>query len=239
MAHHQKPRSGKSAHLDADTVNNIVQTIALIGAGLWAVYTFIYQSEIAPSLAPPTVSLTSTIEKTGKQGQMTAIRATLTRSNPGQNSVRILALTYNAVGIKEHFRAGENPHPGFLADTPQSAVVNVARDYGPPERQEVILRNGILFAGAHPDGSASALSPEESVTRDIIFYADRSRYDRIRLKVRLVFQKESDPGVPLVLTTDAEGLIGASEAASCRKPGTRCAPLYASDYVTELSLWDE
>jgi hypothetical protein len=63
------------------------------------------------------------------------------------------------------------------------------------------------------------------------------RYDE-RLKVRMVFEKESDPGVPLVLETDAEGLIGATEAASCRAPGTRCAPLYASDYVTELSLWE-
>lgn len=238
MAHKPVPGRWGTLRLEADTVNNIVQTIALIGAGIWAVYTFVYQSEIAPGLAPPTVSLTSTLEKVGRHGDMTAIRATLTRANAGQNSVRVLALTYNAIGIRENFLAGETINPAFAEIDPAATSVSAAKYYTEPARQEAILRHAILFAGAHPGGSPAELSPGESVTRDIVFYADRKKFDRIRLRVQLLFEKASEPGVPLALETDAQGLITAVPGASCRVAGGGCATLYASDYVTELSLWD-
>jgi hypothetical protein len=40
------------ARLDADTINNITQTVALLAVGAWAVYTFIYQEMIAPAPCP-------------------------------------------------------------------------------------------------------------------------------------------------------------------------------------------
>jgi len=223
---------------DSGALNNIVQLVALIGAGIWAVYTFIYQSEIAPSLAPPTVTLSSTLENTGHRGDMTAIRCTLTRSNGGQSAVRVEALTYNAIGIKEHFLPSDDTNPRFDLSRPDGDTVNLARYYAEPERQEVILKIAKLFAGAVSEGVVSELNPGESVTRDILFYADRSKFDRIRLKVRLVYAKTSDPGVPLALETDSEGMMNAVETPGCLKSGAQCGSVFSVDYVTELSLWD-
>lgn len=235
----RKPdRPALTGGFDSGTLNNVVQSVALIGAGIWAVYIFIYQSEIAPSLAPPTVTLSSTLEKTGHRGDMTAIRCTLTRANGGQSAVRVEALTYNAIGIKEHFLPSGAANPRFHQRHPDGDTVNLARYYAEPERQEVILKTARLFAGAAGDGALSELNPGESVTRDILFYADRSQFDRIRLKVRLVYTKASVPGVPLVLETDQEGMLNAVASPGCQKPGKRCAPIYSVDYVTELSLWD-
>lgn len=238
MARKPSSRSVLTGGFDSGTFNDIVQSIALIGAGIWAVYTFVYQSDIAPRLAPPTVTLSSVLEKAGHRGAMTAIRCTLTRANGGQSAVRVEALTYNAMGIKEHFLPSGEANPRFDQSHPDGNTVNLARYYAEPERREVILKNAHLFAGADKDGAVSELNPGESVTRDILFYADRSQFDRIRLKVRLVYTKASVPGVPLVLETDPEGLMNAVESPVCQKPGTRCAPVYSVDYVTELSLWD-
>src|SRR5918997_2323737 len=86
-----------------ETLNSAVQTLAIVGAGAWAVYTFIYEAKIAPDLAPPSVSVTSALEKVGQRGDLVAIRSTVTRTNVGQTEVRVLGLTYNVVGVKMHF----------------------------------------------------------------------------------------------------------------------------------------
>jgi len=132
------------ARLDADTINNITQTVALILAGAWGVYTFIYQERIAPALAPPTLSVTSVLEKAGRHGNLTAIRCSVTRTNVGQSSVRILGLTYNVSGIKEQFLTGSAANPGFASPLGDAVSVNRARYQLKPARQEIILQNGTL-----------------------------------------------------------------------------------------------
>ena len=228
----------KRAGLDADTINNITQTVALILAGAWGVYTFIYQERIAPALAPPTLSVTSVLEKAGRHGDLTAIRCAVTRTNVGQSSVRIMGLTYNVSGIKEQFLTGSATNPGFTSALGDAHSVNRARYQLEPERQEIILQNGTLFAGAHEGGSPSDLNPEEAVTRNMVLYADRARFDRVRLHVSLAYARLDDPPTPLVLQTDAQGLLEAKPAPVCQNRKLPCTEIYTTDFTTELSLWD-
>jgi len=229
--------SDKKSMFDAESVNAITQTVALISAGLWGVYTFIYQAQIAPSLAPPTVSLSSSLEKVGKQKDTAAIKMSLTRTNPGQSSVRILALTYNAVGIKEHFIVDNEKNDDFAESELNTQYLYKSRYVGNSEREELLFKEGVLFAGANPNGSVAVLSPNETVTREVMLYADRKRFDRIKLKVSLFFQKESQSGRPLVLTTKNDGSISVVEKNPCQ-PGPDCPAIEYTDYSTELSLWD-
>ena len=69
---------------NTEALNNVVQTIALLAAGIWGVYNFVYQAKVVPSLAPPTLAVTCTVEKAGQRGNLTAIRSTVTRANVGQ-----------------------------------------------------------------------------------------------------------------------------------------------------------
>lgn len=232
------PDNLNRARLEADTINNITQTVALILAGAWGVYTFIYQERIAPALAPPTLSVTSVLEKAGRHGDLTAIRCAVTRTNVGQSSVRILGLTYNVSGIKEQFLRGSAVNPGFASAVGEAATVNRARYQLEPEREEIILQNGTLFAGAHEGGSPSDLNPEEAVTRDMVLYADRARFDRVRLHVTLVYARLDDPPTPLILATDSHGLLEAKVAPLCRDQKPPCTAVYTTDFSTDLSLWD-
>jgi hypothetical protein len=130
-----------------ETLNSAVQTLAIVLAGAWAVYTFIYEAKIAPGLAPPSVSVTSTLERVGQKDGMVAIRSTVTRTNVGQAEVRVLGLTYNVVGVKVRF--GEAVAASAMPDElPRSSTVAQARHYDEPEGGEVILRHGVLFEGA-------------------------------------------------------------------------------------------
>src|SRR4051812_43882744 len=89
---------------DAEHINTLVQTLAILGAGAWGVYTFIYEARIKPSLEPAAVSVMTHLVKAGERDNHIAIRSTVTRKNVGQAGVRVLGLVYNVIGIRTQFR---------------------------------------------------------------------------------------------------------------------------------------
>jgi hypothetical protein len=220
-----------------EALNSAVQTLAIVGAGAWAVYTFVYEAKIAPGLAPPSVSVTSRLERVGERDGMVAIRSTVTRTNVGQAEVRVLGLTYNVVGVRTRF--GEAPAGGAMTgELPRSSTVAEAKYYDEPEGGEVILRHGVLFEGATALPSApSGLNPGEAVSRDLVFYADPARFDSVRFQVELSYAKTLEPPVPLVFEARPDGRIAAVPGPGCRAEPPRCRALVTTDFGTEFSLW--
>ncbi len=218
-----------------ETLNTAVQTLAIVGAGAWAVYTFIYEAKIAPGLAPPSVTVTSVLERVGQREDMVAIRSTVTRTNVGQAEVRVLGLTYNVVGVRTRFAAaaGAMPDP-----PPGSSTVIQAKYYDEAGSGEVLLRHGVLFEGATASPSTpSGLNPGEAVSRDLIFYADPTKFDSIRFLVGLSYAKMSEPPVPLAFEIGQDGRISAVPDPSCRAEPSRCKAPTTTDFGTEFSLW--
>jgi hypothetical protein len=220
-----------------EALNSGVQTLAIVLAGAWGVYTFVYEAKIAPGLAPPSVSVTSALERVGQRDGMVAIRSTVTRTNVGQAEVRVLGLTYNVVGVKVRF--GEAPAAGAMPEElPASSTVAQARHYDEPEGGEVILRHGVLFEGATAlPSDPSGLNPGEAVSRDLIFYADPTRFDSVRFQVELSYTKMSEPPVPLVFEVGRNGQLAALPGPDCRAEPSRCRALVTTDFGTEFSLW--
>ena len=130
MSKEAKPEPTASK-FSLEALNSAVQTLAIVGAGAWAVYTFVYEAKIAPGLAPPSVSVTSALERVGQRGDLVAIRSTVTRTNVGQAEVRVLGLTYNVVGVKVRFGEGSAARemPEAL---PDSSTVVQAKYYDEP-----------------------------------------------------------------------------------------------------------
>lgn len=222
----------------AEAINNIVQTVAILAAGAWAVYTFIYQAEIAPAREPASLSVTSTATDVGHKGDQVAIRSTVTRTNVGHNAVRLLALTYNVIGAKVRFgeKTAADVEP---PDLEHASRVTYARYHEEPE-QQVILRHGVLFRGGARDGDAheaadSILNPGESVSRDMIFYADRETFDFIRFQVRLSYAKESEPPTALRFVLGERGELEATPVSPCAADHDGC--VVTTDFATDLSLW--
>ena len=227
-----------SAWFNMDTVSAAVQTLAILGAGAWGIYVFVYEAKIVPGLAPPTVSVTSALEKAGEKGDLVAIRSTVTRTNVGQTGVRLLGLTYNVVGVRMRF--GENPAAGLPSDRgiALSSEVNAAKHYDAAEDGDVILRQGTLFEGATslPSGR-SHLNPGEAVSRDLIFYVDRTKFDSVRFLVSLSYNKLSDRPVPLAFIVGPDERLLAVAGPRCRDEPRACESLAMTDFGTEFSLW--
>ena len=145
---------------DAERINTVVQTLAILGAGAWGVYTFIYEARIKPSLEPPSVSVTTNLVKVGDRDNQVAIRSTVTRKNVGQTGVRVLGLVYNVIGIRAGFRDNSNKAAALADNLGNADRVAAARSYTLTEPGTVIVREGILFAGATEHArEASDLTP--------------------------------------------------------------------------------
>lgn len=234
------PPTGSRARrrFDVETISSLTQTLAIVGAGAWAVYTFIYEARIKPNLAPPAVSVTTSLVKAGERGDLIAIRSTVTRTNVGQAGVRILGLTYNVIGIKARFEDGGRGAGPFAGSLPKASTVEQASGYTLPDPGDVILRQGLLFAGATDlPSTPSDLNPGEAVSRDLIVYADRSRYDFVRFKVSLAYGKETDEAIPLRFETGPGAEIALAPDRDCRAEPETCRKLKTTDFATEFSLW--
>jgi hypothetical protein len=231
-----KPESNASK-FTMETVSSAVQTLAIVLAGIWGVYTFVYEAKIAPGLAPPSMSVTSTLERVGQRGTLVAIRSTVTRTNVGQAEVRVLGLTYNVLGVRTRF--GEASAPSAMPEQlPRSSTIAQARYYDEPEGGEVILRHGVLFEGATVlPSERSGLNPSEAVSRDLIFYADTTKFDSIRFQVEVSYAKMSEPPVPLVFEVRHDGRIAAVPSTDCQADPSRCRTLVTTGFGTEFSLW--
>ncbi|TNC12455.1 hypothetical protein FF100_16720 [Methylobacterium terricola] len=214
-----------------DRANTLVQTLAILGAGAWGVYTFIYEARIKPGLAPPTVSVTTALAKAGERDGHVAIRSTVTRRNVGEAGVRVLGLVYTVTGLRARFGT-----EAALSDRSGPAgTLAAARGYVLDEPGTVILRQGKLFAGAADGTEPSDLNPGEAVSRDSIFYADAKAYDFVRFEVSLVYTKEDDPPLRLRFETEASGRLALRPLGACT--AAACARLRTTDFATEFSLW--
>ena len=230
----EPPSSPRS--FNAERLNNFVQTLAIIGAGAWGVYTFIYEARIKPSLEPPAVSVMTRLEKAGERDNRIAIRSTVTRKNVGQTGVRVLGLVYNVIGVRAQFN--DSPAEITGGERGRADRVAAARDYTLSEPGTVILHQGTLFAGAgDDDAEPSDLNPGEAVSRDLIFYADRTRYDLVRFEVGLAYTKDGDLPVRLRFEVNTKGALTLIPIADCRTDAAPCERLKMTDFGTEFSLW--
>ncbi|MGU3360018.1 hypothetical protein ACLBWX_06770 [Methylobacterium sp. M6A4_1b] len=227
-------RPGRSDRLER--ANALVQTLAILAAGAWAVYTFIYEARIKPALEPPAVSVTTNLVRAGERDRYVAIRSTVTRKNVGQTGVRVLGLVYNVTGVRVRLDAVPGGKP--MAEGAPADRTTTARAYGFTGPGEAILREGRLFAGAtEAGGEPSDLNPGESVSRDLIVYADRDRFDFVRFEVSLAYTKGDGPPVHLTFETGPDGTLALKPKADCRAEPQTCEPVKTTDFATEFSLW--
>ena len=77
----------------------------------------------------------------------------------------------------------------------------------------------------------------ESVSRDLIVYADRDRFDFVRFEVSLAYTKGDEPPVLLTFETAPNGTLALKPDADCRADPQTCDRLKTTDFGTEFSLW--
>jgi hypothetical protein len=80
------------------TLRHVVEAIAIVAAGAWAFYTFIYQEDIKPANEPASLDVSVSIARLGRDARRDILQATLHVRNSGKTEIDVAADALNVWG---------------------------------------------------------------------------------------------------------------------------------------------
>jgi len=233
-------RRVSSSQSSLEWINHLVQILAIIGAGAWGGYTFIYQDQIKPLAGAPQLQVETNLSKLGTKGDTIAVQLSIKLQNTGAMTVRVMALAYNLVGYR-------------IAEKKSSSVVNAAttlknltssgysyeEKYYEHQDKTILAQNVFLLNGAaeYTNGTIFIL-PDSSFSLNRIIYVDRKKFDGVELESRYLYTKNEENDFPvLVKEQDKTGLVTvnpkANHCTSFESPNC----LIGTSAEDDLSLW--
>lgn len=165
----------------AKTINTWVQTIAILGAAIWALSTFVFKEIIVPKAAPINISLNLQLKKIGakavRKADLVAIEMRISATNPSSRTVYLFPTYWIAYGYRITPAAEQNEAAAMkdVADVIKSnqRVYRFANT-----ESAAVLAGGALF----PD---NYLKPGETVAQTLVFYAPPDRYDLVDVRTAI------------------------------------------------------
>jgi hypothetical protein len=79
----------------SETVKNIAETLALLAAGGWAIWTFHYTFFVVPSSVPPHLTLGSNLELVGRSANFFTVKARVRVHNDSSTRVHVVSSIFN------------------------------------------------------------------------------------------------------------------------------------------------
>lgn len=185
--------------LHARTLRELIEVLAIVLAGLWALYVFVYENRIRPALQPPTPIFSVAMHHVGNDGGLAVVQVDESIRNPGSAAVYFLGHSLTVLGsnvIPLDSPAPEKPQP--LKDELQAFYV-----YSHPR---VVYRNAFVTLQGDPRaGSGLFLQPGQTATFSEDVYVPRRRFDHLTAWIRAAYLNTST-NVPTTLTVEPSGL---------------------------------
>jgi hypothetical protein len=93
-----KPRAIRIVEDRWTTLRHVIEAIAIVAAGAWAFYTFIYQEDIKPAGEPASLEVSVSIARLGRDARRDILEATLHLRNSGKTEIDVAADALNVWG---------------------------------------------------------------------------------------------------------------------------------------------
>lgn len=195
-------RRNESGERDTiSTIRDIVEIVAIIAAGVWAFYVFVYENGIKPSFAAPDVNVTATMQRLSTRNGLIAVKLSVQLHNVGTVKAHLLALVVNVEGQRVISEAqprrrsgGEDYDNGgfFRLDAPIAVYTwGYLTHQGDPSSQH-----------------GTELDPGSTIDNDRIFYVPAGRFDLLTLGIDAPYTKYDDI-IPTKLVQQPNGRISA------------------------------
>ena len=157
-----------------DALLTWVQIVALVGAGAWAGYTFIYEQIYLPKVAPINDSVSLQLKKVGLTAgdhPMIAVAMRVSVTNSSSRLIYLLPTAWVVRGIKLQY---DDPSDVESFDEGAAAILNKG-DY--VERYSMFTTYDLVATGRLFDDKL--LNPKETIARTFIVHIPQNRYDEI------------------------------------------------------------
>lgn len=174
----------RDGHTPTAIVRDVVEIVAIILAGIWAIYVFVYIERVKPVLAEPRVLMTGSLQRVGNQGGLTALEFTGSIRNSGEVTVHLIASAFTASGVRFTTRG-----------TPANIVMfhgsytQYLRDARVLSRTPVYRAVDLTRFVKPAYGGGYDISPGEAIPFSGIFLVRRRDFDEVTLDASIAYSK--------------------------------------------------
>lgn len=184
------------------TLRDIVEIVAIVAAGFWALYVFVYEQRIKPAGEPPELLLSGNLHQLGFHNGLAQIGYNVTVRNVGRTDVYIVAaafvadgITYTAQGAPATYR----PAPGLSTYQRSARIASRTPVYDTMELTRYVNKS---YNGGY------SLSPDQQVPYSGIFLVKRGEFDSVELFGSMAYTKNGvDGGYPTRIEHTPTGAI--------------------------------
>jgi hypothetical protein len=184
------------------TVRHIIEALALVAAGAWAFYTFIYQEKIKPAHEPATLVVTITVQRVGQDRTRDVLDVSVNWHNTGKTGIEVAADGFNVWGdryaqaVSRTYQSVGNKY--ILANDDRLVSHELIRAFGE-------LRDTAI-GGMH--GVHTTIEPDNIITVQYTVVIPRGKYDVIEAQVLAMPVKTPvSPRVSVQIEREPDGSV--------------------------------
>jgi hypothetical protein len=172
------------------TARDIIEMVAILAAGIWAFYVFVYENRILPSLAQPNVSITATLQKHGVHNGLVAVELSTSIRNIGTVRAHFLGIVTVVYGQK--IAAYASAQPAFQTRNDY----RLAAFYHLSQRVPVYAIGYVTALGDPTTKADLPLEPGGESSTDDVFYVPAGRFDRLDVYVVAQYTRHDEKPIP-------------------------------------------
>ncbi|HZV76279.1 MAG TPA: hypothetical protein VFF63_00815 [Candidatus Babeliales bacterium] len=199
---------GRKTHGDAAAgphattiLRDVVEVVAIVAAGAWAFYVFIYQNRILPSFAEPDVNITASMQRLSERNGLIAVGLRTAYRNVGSVKAHFTGIAVNVYG--------QRITPSEPRVTRESAPL--AYDFegfyriGP--RVPVYAYAYVTQLGNPKTGQDIEIDPGTMFENYRTFYVPQGRFQMLTVCIDAPFTKYENKTVPTHLAVGPYGNV--------------------------------
>jgi hypothetical protein len=183
-------------------VRDLIEIVAILAAGIWAIYIFAYEQRIKPAAEPPSVLLSGSLHKLGTRNGLVQLGFKGTLRNTGHANVSLIALGFTANGLRYTSKGTPFSNQVSLGSTLFSRDARVGM-------QTLVFRETELTRYVDKRyGGGITISPEEEIPFSGIFLVKNGEFDAITLYGSAAFTKiATEGGYPTRIGHTRDGAV--------------------------------
>lgn len=159
------------------------KVVAILAAGAWAIYTFVYEQRIKPANAPPTINLTGSLQRIGERDGMVEMAYHATLRNTGQTRIYTIADGIVAVGLR--YASTQTA----VTWTPAPGVTEYDRSVRPRSRVIVYSVYELTRYADPKYPGGFEIDPGETVPFSGVFFVRKGDFDAVELQGSVAYTK--------------------------------------------------
>ena len=206
------------------SIRDVVEIVAIVAAGAWAFYTFVYENQIKPASERADVQVEISLTRLGQSHGLLAVQSRIVIRNVGVSDISLYGFAETVTGSTVR-PAGPSP----AVSGPRAATYLQVEPGWVERAMTNVYSFGFLthLADARADDEFS-LRPGQSSPFDRLIYVPTGKFDELGTFVSLRFSSNGKP-LPMHLAT-VDGLV------RVESNGDDDSDII-SERVATLSLW--